>query len=190
MVWKLATLDATDWSSSGFASEVLWVGTNSDPTHEYPNVWVEVGVTNGWEGQDVYTYYAVMGNDDYGEYAEGRITSITPQVGTTHTFSGYSIPGPSLYIVSVDTTTITFSPHAPNTMWVQGGLESTCDNSRVDNTYVSSVKYRRKSDAVWRNATQGTLGKIPANGVGVVAWCTSPTKFRYSLHSQIPLGCS
>ncbi len=187
MTWALRDLHADDWAAGGFASEVLWVGTDSDPNRSNPNTWVEVGVTHGWQGQNVYTYYLARG--DGALYSEARITSITPQVGAIHTFSGFRTSGPSLYNVSIDTTAITLSPHVPDTKWFQGGLESTCDSSRVDNTYVSLIRQRRESDAYWLPVSQGSLGKEPSNGVGSVAWCTNPSSFRYSLHSQVPLAC-
>lgn len=60
MEWRARTLVASDWSASyqGFAAEVLWVGTDDlSPSTK----WVEAGVTQGWEGSNILTFYTAHG---------------------------------------------------------------------------------------------------------------------------------
>jgi hypothetical protein len=185
--WRLRTLSATDWATNGFAAQVLWVGTDS--TAFGLGKWVEVGVTKGWAGQNLYTYYTANGNHVTGEYHESRITTITPTVNTTHTFRSVYLGSPSLWAAQIDSTSVSVSPFGPSTKWVEAGLESTCNQSRVDNTYVSAFQYRASSDHTYKNFNNGDLlenTQAPAK----VAWCTTNVRFHYALNTVRTYDCS
>jgi hypothetical protein len=83
------------------------------------------------------------------------------------------------------TISILWSGHATPTVDFSGGLEATCNDSRVDRTYVSVSQFLRSSDAAWVNVNNGTLHDQAGDPDGGTAWCAQPTRFRYYLNSQI-----
>jgi len=192
MTWRVRTLSATDWAAGGFAAQVLWAGTNN--VDELAR-WVEVGVTHGWQGQNLFTYYSAHGNLATGEYGEARITAVTPVVGNTDNFlvnlqsTYYGLA----YVGSVDGHGLIWTTHWGYSKDYQGGLEATCNSSRVDRVYVQSSQ-RHRSAGVWISPSSGTLNGFtqPAGQpvTGTVAWCGLP-KFRYAMNSAIdPNVCS
>jgi hypothetical protein len=182
--WKVRTLAATDTAGGGFAAEVLWVGTNGQ---QADTQWVEVGATDGWEGQNVTVFYSAHGIGQV--FDEQMYTVPTPVVGTQYTFKVESYSSlPNSYIAWVEWggthhAGIYWTGHAPNTVDFSGGLESTCDTSRIDRTYVSSTMFRNKATQAYVSINNGTL--VDQSSAGGIAWCTQPTKFRYYLHSAI-----
>jgi hypothetical protein len=186
MYWIARTLSATDWAAGGFASEVLWVGTDND---QADTSWVEVGATHGWQGQSLYVFYTARALNG-GGYAEYRFLSQTPVVGQAYTFSVFRATTPGIYSAQIYsgsvTSTRSWSGHNLYTVNYSGGLEATCNNSRVDRTYVSLNNFRRNSNGLWYTPSNGTL--VDSATVGGIAWCTSPKWFRYYLNSQIPIN--
>ncbi len=176
--------------NDGFAAEVLWVGTDNAAADWH---WVEVGVTDGFDGQDVYVFYTAHGRSGGIVYDERMYTSQTPAIGTQYTFSVYetvtgtsynaTIKGPSV------TSTLGWGNHARPTVEWSGGLEALCLGDRVDKVYITVSQYRRNSDNVWVNASNGYMTRD--NGNGGIEWCLHYTKFRYWLNSVLdPRFCS
>jgi hypothetical protein len=192
MTWKVQTLSATDWAARGFAAQVLWAGTNN--VDELVR-WVEVGVTKGWQGQTLFTNYSAHGNLATEEYGEARITAVTPVVGNTDNFlvNQQSTVYGLAYVGSVDGHGLIWTTHSGYSKDYQGGLEATCNNSRVDRVYVQSSQ-RHRSAGVWISPSAGTLMRFTQPEgqpvTGTVAWCGLP-KFRYAMNSSIdPNLCS
>ncbi len=181
--WTIRTLSATDTAAGGFASEVLWVGTNGQGAD---STWVEVGVTDGWEGSNVTTFYSAHGTPS--TYDELDFFGYTPVVGQTWTFTvrDYTNVISGAYVAEITRGSsyeaTWWNGHSPNTSDLSGGLESTCNNSRIDKTYVSNIWYRNKATKAYALINNGSL--VDQSSEGGIAWCTSPTKFRYYLHSS------
>ena len=57
--WRIQQIDAVDWNSGGFASQVLWVGIDRAPAQEK---WVEIGHTHGFATNNVRTFYTAWGD--------------------------------------------------------------------------------------------------------------------------------
>jgi hypothetical protein len=76
--WKARRLFAQDWAVRGFAAEVLWVGTDNKQADD---AWVEVGVSHGFGGADVFRFYTAH-MTDAGNYEERTYATIFPQIGT------------------------------------------------------------------------------------------------------------
>ncbi len=57
--WRIQQIDAVDWSSGGFASQVLWVGIDRAPAQVK---WVEIGNTHGFATNNVRTFYTAWGD--------------------------------------------------------------------------------------------------------------------------------
>ena len=189
--WTLRTLSAVDWSSGGFASQVMWTSTNyKTPDQE----WVEVGVTQGWEGSNAYTYYTAHGDYTVSPqvYAEARWTSPLPVVGGSQTFTvvSTSTSGVGTYTAYVGSAAYSWNHHQPNTSYYAVGLESTCQDSRVDRTYVSTHSFRNRTTKYYTLPNSGTIKEVPAGPQGI-AWCNSPVQFRFYLNSVLSTGsCS
>lgn len=179
--WVARTLSATDWAVGGFASEVIWVGTDNA---EADIRWVEVGITHGFAGVNVYTFYTARRNG--AGYNEARWNTLFPSVGSSYLFT--VTPGNAGRYrahITLPNSVVTFhewSGHNPNTVNYSGGLEATCNNSRVDRVYVSSHHYRDKATAAWRAINNG--GLVDQSSEGGIAWCLNPQTYRYFLHSQ------
>jgi hypothetical protein len=77
MKWLGRVTHATDWAAGGFASQVLWVGTNGKQADDE---WVEVGLTHGFQGINDWTFYTARLSAT-GGYDEARYTSRDPGVG-------------------------------------------------------------------------------------------------------------
>ncbi len=89
--WKTPPIYTT--TDGGFTSQVLWVGTQSNPDI---STWVEVGLTKGWKGNNnTWTMYWAQNTPTYNEY---QVTSISPgPTGTLHHYQP-KIPDPYNYI--------------------------------------------------------------------------------------------
>jgi hypothetical protein len=188
MVWKGRTLVATDTGAQGFAAQVLWVGTNGI---SHSQVWVEVGATDGWQGQNITTFYTAS-SDSTGARSEARISAFPVQLGTTYTFTIEPSATAGFYSAKVSNGSLTSSSgwnnHSPGVRDYAGGLESTCGTSRIDNTYISANQFRRTDNGVWTNPTVGT--KTNTGLPGTVDWCVQPRTFHYALNNQILYNCS
>lgn len=190
MVWKARPLSASDWASNGFASEVMWVGTDGQD----PSVtWVEAGATHGWKGSPDLTFYTAHGDYSVNPhiYNDWEWTTPTVVLGTTYTFTGFA-DATGQYRTTVNApngNSHDWPGHNPNTVYWTGGSESTCGApSVISRTFVSVDQYRRKSDHVYVNAPSGSLFDVDADGGS--AWCTSPVTFRYWMNDSNNASCS
>jgi hypothetical protein len=189
MSWKARAMSATDTASGGFAAQVLWVGTDSRESDDF---WVEAGVTQGWAGQNILTFYTAQGTGGGTVYTEHRWSNALT-LGTNYTFAGFynttntyrtTVAGPSGSINAWD-----WGGHNPNTTDFSAGYESTCGaTAKVSKTYVGSNFARRKSDHSYVLATGGSLPGGTAHGN--VVWCTNGIYFRYWLNDPNSAGCS
>lgn len=180
--WILRTLDADDWALGGFASEVLWVGTDDDFADFS---WVEVGATHGWQGQDQYVFYSArMRNGDPTTYKEFKYTTV-PHTGDNVWFKVYKT-APDIYRAEI-TVGSTIEPkawgnHHTKTVNYSAGLEATCDTSQINRTNVTANSWHRISDGLWINPTGG--GIVEPAGT-IVEWCQFPIQVRYAMNSLI-----
>jgi hypothetical protein len=190
--WKTRKLAATDWNShGGFAAEVLWVGTgDEDPSVD----WVEVGATQGWEGQNLYELYTAHGHQSGAIYDENHYATVPP-LGTSVTFTArnYNSTVPNSYIAEVSWSSgygsMVWLGHVDGTIAWAGGSEATCRNNEVDRTYVSLNQYL-SNGLTWITPAIGGLWTF--NGAPAAsAWCSQPVTFRYWQNSSIPTNvCS
>jgi hypothetical protein len=153
MIWKFRSLNATDWDAwyEGFASQVLWVGTTGQSVIAVNGDFVEVGATNGWQGQDLTTFYSAEVDNDI--YQEARLVGAGAlDTGTQYTFRVVN-DGGGLYRAQVDgpssSGSVVWGGHYPYSIDYAGGLEATCHNNKVNATYVSNNKFRRYSDGAF-----------------------------------------
>lgn len=186
MRWPARTLFASDWDADpyGLPAQVLWVGTNSDTAN---HIWVEVGVTHGWQGTNAFAFYTAHFVPVAPGYEERLMPGHVPVVGTYYDFCVFS-GGTDFYSATVEkpsswSMSSSWSGHWPQTDQVAGGLEVTYNTSRVDRTNVSQVQFRRTDNGTWTNVGNGTLNAVGTGGS--IVWCDYPTKFRYWINSQI-----
>ena len=188
MTWRATTLTTHGWSLGGFTAQVLWVGTDNQDSAD---AWVETGITEGFDGLNVFTFYSAHGTLS-GGYNEVRYSGApTPVVGTAYIFRGYSVPTPGTPVYRTEVRAggtsyyVTWSGHATNTVNYSGGYEADgpypCD-SRVDATYMYNNTFRRKSDGV--NVTINNGSRTDLSTQGTIGWCAQPTTFRHWMHSQ------
>jgi hypothetical protein len=161
-----------------------WVATGGDDVEQE---WVEVGATQGWRGEDLYTYYTAHGFDRGEAYGENKITAITPVLGTTHRFSAFWDGTGTWYWVAIDGTAYgDWGNHLPYSNEYQIGFEATCGNderTKVNRTYVSENQFRRATGSLaWTTPDNGNIMSLTAGGIG---WCNQPVTFRYWLRSDI-----
>lgn len=187
--WAIRTLSASDRATGGFASEVVWVGTDNQ---QADTRWVEVGVTHGWQGQNLFTFYTA--HQSAGGYGEHLIPGApAPQVDFAWTFAAYWTAS-GIYRAEITQNgsvyhSYAWSTHNPSTVDYSGGLESTCGTSRVDRTYVTVNQFYRSSDLTWVSTNNGTLSDQAS--VGGIGWCSIPLRFRYFLNSVLnPTICA
>jgi hypothetical protein len=187
--WQLRTLDAPDWADDGHANTTLWVGTDGDIS----SFWVEVGVTDGYHGQNLYTYYMAYAWPP-NNYIDYRIGGIAPVLGHVPQLRVFWVSG-TVWRAEVydppNTTGISVSGNDfPVDEW-HVGAEYTCPNDdQINKTYIVTNQFRRKSDGSWLNAPNGSLSPSGNPGAGIF-WCSSPRTARFYLHSSIPVtGCS
>jgi hypothetical protein len=184
MRWKGRVTHASDWAVGGFASQVLLVGTDANPDDQ---VWVEIGLTHGFQGLNDWTFYTAhkaLG----GVFAERRITAKDPASGVNYRWSGRLIG--STYWLTIEKLvaptyeySTSWNGHASPTVMYSGGFEATCnETSRVDRTYISQNQFYRV-DSQWIDVDNGERVLNP--GAGSVEWCQQPRLFRYFLHSNI-----
>lgn len=190
MTWRARNLFANDWLPGGFAAQVLWVGTND--VHSAPSfTWVEVGLTHGWQGQNLYTGYSAHGiNGSYDEFKMGLAgLTIGSQWRFTVEQSGANSYTAKIYNFAGTTWSKLYNGHTLGTVSISGGLESFCgnQNNRIDRTNVTNVFLRRDSDGAYIGSTNGAFGTVGAvnDPDGGIAWCNQPWAFRYWMNSQI-----
>jgi hypothetical protein len=187
MTWKARALVATDTGSRGFSAEVMWVGTDNAIASD---VWVETGVTQGWQGQNIYTEYTAHGDFRHSPpiYAEHKWPDAT--IGTAYTFAGFHNTT-TTYRVTVNPTGSVWDWNGHNgpTSHFAGGSESTCGSTgKVTKTFVSASYARRTSDHAYLIANSAGLVDLSPNGG--VAWCHTGFDFRYWLNDANNSGCS
>ena len=187
----MRTLDAPDWAQNGHTNTTVWMGTDNDP-----GAWVEVGVTDGFHGANVYKFYSAHQYWDaaiqmyvYDDVTIGK----TPVLGRDTTFTvrqtATSFRGEAGDIDG--TSGVGWSHHALPVADYDIGVEYTCrENARADKHFVMMNQYRRDSDGSWVSPTLGTL--LPSGNAGTnIVWCTQPRTSRFWVHSVTPTGsCS
>ncbi len=118
-LWTVKAMHADDWDepgTPGWASEVLWVGTND----EYPEFsWVEVGALHGWQGQNIYAYYTAHElHGDHNTYVEFKFSKAAA-TGQSVYAKAYQT-ATNIYraeiVVNGSTESVTWSGHSPNTV--------------------------------------------------------------------------
>jgi hypothetical protein len=189
--WITRALSATDWASGGFASEVLWVGTDDGQADKD---WVEVGATKGWHGANVYRLYTAHGRSSLGIYDENDFGA-APALGTAVMFTvrNFNATVPNSYIAEVSWgassyASMVWTGHGAGTVDFSGGLEATCHTSRIDRTHVS-VNQFRSNGGTWISPSVGDL--VNTGPPSAIAWCIRPISFRYWQNSGIPTNvCS
>lgn len=147
--WDTQNYYATDWSSGGFASEVLWVFTRSAST-----CWVETGYTHGWQGQNLRTLYWVDGCP----YSEHRITAYSAgSVGSLHVYTIQEINS-STYTVYFDYNTVSNTSEPNWTRYVATGLETTDYYATFPTTHEDAIQYRDSACCTghWHYTTQNS----------------------------------
>jgi hypothetical protein len=78
--------------------------------------------------------------------------------------------------------------HNPGTVDYSVGIETTCPLSRVDNTYVSTNSYLRKSDGLWIDPV--SVFEVKQFAPATLKWCSQPLTFRMRQNSSAPDVCS
>jgi hypothetical protein len=179
-------MTAPNFAAGGFSLQGLWVYTDNTSNLGLPR-WVEVGVTQGWQGQNLYTFYTARGDLRVAPpiYDEYRFSTISPIVGQNKTYRLYSNSSGS-YIADISGTMFVWGSHQPDSKFIEIGIEATCDNGRVDNYRITGVQLRRKSDKAWIAINNGALYR---DAPVVTEWCAQPTSARTALNSQLPLAC-
>lgn len=187
--WITRTLSASDWAVGGFASEVLWVGTDNS---QADTDWVEIGMTQGWQYTNTYQLYSAHGHNGGMIYDEAALAS-PPALGTTVTFTvrDYSPVVANSYIAEATWGSSFYratwwSGHHVGTVDYSGGLEATCQTSQVDRTYVSLNQFQSNS-GTYVTVGVGAQHNLPGTPSGI-AWCSQPVTFRYWQNSAIPTG--
>lgn len=193
MAWRYQTLFSDKWSDGGFAAEVMWVGTDGALSDD---LWVEAGITHGWQGQNIRRFYSARNNVANG-YDEALLSvTATPSVGTGYGFEVWAVStsGSGTYRAIVNNTlgSQNWDGHLPNTVQYSGGFESRgfrpdfgFDGCRgqVNATAIYRNRYRAKSDGIYRDVNNGT--RTDASDQGTNSWCTQPIYSRYWMHSTI-----
>jgi hypothetical protein len=185
--WYLRAMTAPDAFTppGGYTEQAIWVGTDN---HASNQDWVEVGATQGWHGQNIYTYFTVEGLfGGIDSYTETRITAITPTYGTTHRFSGFRNANGTDYWAAIDGTGYVSwtNHHAPTNSWTMG-YETTCgESAQVNRTNAIENQYRIQATSTWTNASSSTVGSVAPGLGGGFAWCSYPLTFRYFLRSDL-----
>ena len=182
--WKLRALDATDWAGGGHTNTTVWLTTNDASG----NQWVEVGVTDGYRGENTYTFYSAhrywTGTMyKYQDVKIGKAANLGTVVQFKVYWNGSNFRGD--VIDPNGSAGIGWSGNAlPASAYVIGA-EYTCPGTaRVDRTYTLTNQYRRVVDGLWVNATNGSL--IPSGNANTgILWCTQPVFFRFWVNSQI-----
>jgi hypothetical protein len=187
MTWKARDLTATDAGSGGFAAEVIWIGTDGAQASD---VWVEMGVTQGWQGQNIYTQYTAHGDirPSPDIYAEHKWPTAT--LGTAYTFAGFHNTSTTYRVTSNPGTVVwDWNGHTGPTVDYDGGLETTCGPpSKVAKVFVSASYARRTSDHAYLIGTGAGIADNSANGG--IAWCHTGFDFRYWMNDPNNTGCS
>ena len=129
------TYTASDWSSGGFVSNVLW---NLHPG----GYWSEIGFTKGWQGQNIYAFYVAHNRPTYGYY-EWKLSKSPSGSGTQHTYS--ISPSSTSYTVwrlkldSDETYLVNMLLETSDNL--QAGGEETSSQSTMGSTTSSTLKY-------------------------------------------------
>jgi hypothetical protein len=181
MEWKAKTLVSYDTAGDGLAAQVLWVGTDAE---QADTIWVEAGITKGWQGSNNFRFYTAHGNAFSGVYSESLYSGApVPVVGTSYRFKAYWVdfPGTDSYRTQLDASGSSYYKdwfgHNPNTVNYSGGYEArsidavpprACE-ARIDATYVFANKFRRKSDGVFIYIDNGT--RVNLSPQGRIYWC-------------------
>ncbi|MHB1421297.1 MAG: hypothetical protein ACYCX4_17245 [Bacillota bacterium] len=152
--WVNPSLYTTyDYASGGFTGQVLWVSTqDNDPGY----TWVEVGYTQGWQGQNITTLYWAEATPSY---AEHKITSIS--VGSVGALHRYQIQYTSYntWTAYVDYTSVGTSSQAPGSTTVDTGGEITNSYNNLTTTYPEYMQYLDSGTSTWNywNGGNGTV---------------------------------
>lgn len=188
MSWVYRTLNATDIPKLGYASQVMWVGTNGSDASSF---FVEVGITHGWQGQNLRTAYTahwpVGGGYQEARFNFGLVLNATYQF----TVQPSTLIGRYNSVISYggSTWTLGWNSHNPPVVNYSGGPEAKCNTSQINRTYVSVNRYRRASDGAFVTINNGTKTNF-SNGAHLL-WCSQPVTFRYYLNpSNSPNDCS
>jgi hypothetical protein len=145
--WDYQALWAADWSPPdyGFILQTLWVGTRSSAIHTQDG-WMEVGDVQGWQGQNVRTYYWAEGWPNH--YYEEPISRSYPGVGT---YVPYQIQAvfDGEYDAYIGGTYYASSFQPGRTNWVQTGLEATSYSSTAATSNFFWMQYRSWACCSW-----------------------------------------
>ena len=192
--WTMQQLAAQDTATNGFAAEVLWVATDNraaDP----PQTWVEMGITDGWEGANVTTFYSAQATDwdePWHTYTQSRAYA-TPVVGHGYKFVIDQFDSDTYQAIATigggETLTWFWDGHHDPTKQVAAGLEATCTTAQVDRTNVTNVSTRANDTQAWGLVDHGALFDYTTDPDGGLGWCSYPTAFRYYLNSAIGTSC-
>ena len=128
---------AYDWNQNGFIEQTLWEGTDNQPTG---SDWVESGYTYGWQFTNTFTYYWADWRPTY-NYAEHRITAVTPKVGTWMPVE-IQYQGNNTWNVYLNFQVEgTSTSNPPSSEQMAAGVESTSQYSQLSTAYVSDLEY-------------------------------------------------
>jgi hypothetical protein len=143
---------------------------------------------SGRQGQNLFAFYTA--HQSAAGYSEAKFAT-TPTDGIEGNFKVYRSPTAGFYRAEItylgNTNYIAWSGHNPNTVDYSGGLEATCNTSRIDRTYINTNKYRDKNSGVYTTINNGV--KVDLASDGTIDWCAQPVTFRYRLHSSLVDGC-
>lgn len=198
---------APDFANAGFTLQGIWVGIDHGPVS---GKWIETGVTQGFEGQNVRSYYWAWGNNATGDFeAELQTGTVPTNQGVTFKVVSCDIfnPGcppwsastsPRQWVACHGEQTSTCSvltwPTAldPRTLQYFEGGESTClENARLDRTVAHDSQYRHQG-SVWANtvnlgASQSYIGAFPPPDASHdIACCTGSTTSGGFVHCTDP----
>jgi hypothetical protein len=189
-IWVNRYLYASDWGNlyaPGHTAQVLWVAANGQPSTV---TWAEIGVTQGWQGQNVYTYYTARGINYPQLYNELRIATPTPVSGDSHPFAAYhSVDGGYRVLIDGSSQYKWPSLNSP-TVDFTVGMETTCGYDAIINrTNVVQAWWRYGPSATWNWVTTGSFYSV--GSYGSIEWCRQPDAYKYHLRSQLdPSICS
>lgn len=155
--------------AGGETLHAIWVGTdNSTFVGPTGKTWMELGVTQGYEGAQGLFYYAAHAVNYPGTYAQVNLNGLPctctnaplPGVGENHLFSVLNSQGSSIYAVGIDNTFYwSWSGHNPPSPDYGIGMETTCDacsGTYVRRTPVTSPQWEG-SNFVFYDADNGSF---------------------------------
>ncbi len=162
---------ASDWPSTGFVDQTLWVNSGSWLSDSY---WAEIGFGHGWEGQNIKYFYYARVNPSF-PYAEFKLAKSPGGAGTLHTYE-IIIGSNGAWNSKIDGASYAYTSGFENySQWIGFGGEATSSFSTMPSSPANQLYYMTSAGAWSSWSSSDSYTGCAADAPYQWAWTTFPS---------------